>query len=249
MAASRAGTALAKVLGIDLEVSTRHQTRELHEHVTDAISPYEPYYEQDPTVNEWLLEHVPTRDASARYVKSLFPFTKWILRYNTRWLVSDAIAGVTLGLVVIPQAMAYALLARLSPEYGLYTSFTGAALYWIFGTSKDIAIGATAVVSLLVGKVSARVLEEHPGEFRPEEISKTLAFLAGAVLLVFGLLRLDWVVEFIPHVAISAFVTAAAITITLSQVPSLLGIDGVDSRAAAYRVFIDTARGLPPASE
>ncbi|KAK6220157.1 sulfate permease 2 [Colletotrichum tabaci] len=247
MAASKAGTALAKVLGIDLEASTRHQTRELHEHVTDAISPYEPYYEQDPTVNEWLLEHVPTRDASARYVKSLFPFTKWILRYNTRWLVSDAIAGVTLGLVVIPQAMAYALLARLSPEYGLYTSFTGAALYWIFGTSKDIAIGATAVVSLLVGKVSARVLEEHPGEFRPEEISKTLAFLAGAVLLVFGLLRLDWVVEFIPHVAISAFVTAAAITITLSQVPSLLGIDGVDSRAAAYRVFIDTARGLPRA--
>ncbi|KAJ0269245.1 hypothetical protein COL940_012632 [Colletotrichum noveboracense] len=141
--------------------------------------------------------------------------------------------------------MAYALLARLSPEYGLYTSFTGAALYWLFGTSKDIAIGATAVVSLLVGKVSAKVLEEHPGEFAPEEISKTLAFLAGAVLLVFGLLRLDWIIEFIPHVAISAFVTGAAITITLSQIPSLLGIDGVNSKAAAYRVFIDTARGLP----
>ncbi|KAJ0158610.1 Sulfate permease 2 [Colletotrichum tanaceti] len=245
----KAGAALglARVLGIDLEASTRHQTRELHEHVAGAIAPYEPYYEQDPTVNEWLLEHVPTRDASARYVKSLFPFAKWILRYNTRWLVSDAIAGVTLGLVVVPQAMAYALLAGLSPEYGLYTSFTGAALYWIFGTSKDIAIGATAVVSLLVGKVSARVLEEHPGEFRPEEISKTLAFLAGAVLLALGLLRLDWIVEFIPHVAISAFVTAAAITITLSQVPALLGIDGVDSRAAAYRVFVDTARGLPRA--
>ncbi|CAI0641646.1 unnamed protein product [Colletotrichum noveboracense] len=236
MAASKAGSLVAKVLGIDLEASTRHQTRELHEHVTNDISPYEPYYEEDPTVKEWLLEHVPTKDGSVRYVKSLFPFTRWILRYNTR---------VTLGLVVIPQAMAYALLARLSPEYGLYTSFTGAALYWLFGTSKDIAIGATAVVSLLVGKVSAKVLEEHPGEFAPEEISKTLAFLAGAVLLVFGLLRLDWIIEFIPHVAISAFVTGAAITITLSQIPSLLGIDGVNSKAAAYRVFIDTARGLP----
>ncbi|KAK1714233.1 sulfate permease [Colletotrichum lupini] len=245
MAASKAGAFLAKILGIDLEASTRHQTQELHDHVVNAISPYEPYYEEDPTVKEWLLEQVPTKEGSARYVKSLFPFTKWILRYNTRWLISDAIAGVTLGLVVIPQAMAYALLARLSPEYGLYTSFTGAALYWIFGTSKDIAIGATAVVSLLVGKVSAKVLEEHPGEFQPEEISKTLAFLAGAVLLVFGLLRLDWIIEFIPHVAISAFVTGAAITITLSQIPSLLGIDGVNSKEAAYRVFINTARGLP----
>ncbi|GKT85703.1 LOW QUALITY PROTEIN: sulfate permease 2 [Colletotrichum tofieldiae] len=213
MTTSQVGTALAKILGIDLKASTRHQTQELHEHIAETISPHEPYYEEDPTVKEWLLEHVPTKSGSARYVRSLFPFTTWILRYNTRWLVSDAIA----------------------------------ALYWIFGTSKDIAIGATAVVSLLVGKVSAKVLEEHPGEFQPEEISKTLAFLAGAVLLVFGLLRLDWVIEFIPHVAISAFVTGAAITITLSQVPSLLGIDGVNSKAAAYRVFIDTAQGLPRA--
>ncbi|KAK2026582.1 sulfate permease [Colletotrichum zoysiae] len=245
MAAGKAGAVLAKVLGIDIEASTRHQTKELRERVAKTISPHEPYYEEDPTVKEWLLEHVPTREGSARYVKSLFPFTTWILRYNTRWLVSDTIAGVTLGLVAIPQAVAYALLARLSPEYGLYTSFTGAALYWIFGTSKDMAIGATAVISLLVGKVTARVLEEHPGEFQPEEVSKTLAFLSGAVLLAFGLLRLDWVVEFIPHVAISAFVTAAAITITLSQIPSLLGIDGVNSKAAAYRVFVDTVRGLP----
>ncbi|KAK1984724.1 sulfate permease [Colletotrichum cereale] len=256
MAAGRAGAVLARILAIDLEASTRHQTKELHEHLAKAVSPHEPYYEEDPTVREWLLDHVPTKEGSARYAKSLFPFATWIVRYNTRWLISDAIAGLTLGLVAIPQAMAYALLARLSPEYGLYTSFTGAALYWIFGTSKDMAIGvvtahpndelqATAVVSLLVGKVSAKVLEEHPGEFQPEEISKTLAFLSGAVLLVFGLLRLDWVIEFIPHVAISAFVTAAAITITLSQIPSLLGIDGVNSKAAAYRVFIDTARGLP----
>ncbi|KAK2055542.1 sulfate permease [Colletotrichum caudatum] len=245
MAAGKAGAVLAKILGIDLEASARHRTRELHEHAAETISPHEPYYEEDPTVREWLLEHVPTKEGSARYVKSLFPFTTWILRYNTRWLMSDAIAGVTLGLVAIPQAVAYALLARLSPEYGLYTSFTGAALYWIFGTSKDMAVGATAVISLLVGKVTAKVLEEHPGEFRPEEVSKTLAFLSGAVLLALGLLRLDWVVEFIPHVAISAFVTAAAITITLGQVPSLLGIDGVNSKAAAYRVFVDTVRGLP----
>lgn len=93
MAASKAGAVLAKILGIDLETSTRHQTQELHDHVVNAISPYEPYYEEDPTVKEWLLEQVPTKQGSSRYVKSLFPFTKWILRYNTRWLISDAIAG------------------------------------------------------------------------------------------------------------------------------------------------------------
>lgn len=92
-ALSRAGSLAAKVLGIDLEASTRHQTQQLHDHLARSISPHEPYYEEDPTVTEWLLEHVPTKDGSVRYVKSLFPFTRWIFRYNTRWLVSDAIAG------------------------------------------------------------------------------------------------------------------------------------------------------------
>ena len=67
----------------------------------------------------------------------------WVPRYNLRWLLGDGIAGVTVGLVVIPQAMAYAQLAGLSPDFGLYTSFVGAASYWLFGTSKDVVIGVT----------------------------------------------------------------------------------------------------------
>lgn len=155
--------------------------------------------------------------------------------------------GVTLGLVVIPQAMAYALLAGLGPEYGLYTSFTGAALYWLFGTSKDVAIGATAVVSLLVGKTVNEVLEQQPEQhYTQEQVARTHAFLAGCVLLVFGLLRLDWLIEFIPHVAIAAFVTGAAFTISLSQIPALLGVQAeVNSKNAPYRVFVDTCRALP----
>ncbi|KXJ85931.1 sulfate transporter family-domain-containing protein [Microdochium bolleyi] len=176
---------------------------------------------------------------------SFFPFAGWIRRYNTRWLVGDLVAGITLGLVVVPQALSYALLANLSPEYGLYTSFTGAMLYWLFGTSKDIAIGATAVVSLLVGKTGDKVIAEHGNEFSREQIAKTQAFLAGCVLLLFGLFRLDWIIEFIPHVAISAFVTGAAITITLSQAPTLLGITGINSKGPAYEVFINVCKGLP----
>jgi sodium-independent sulfate anion transporter 11 len=88
-------------------------------------------------------ELAPTRAAAVNYVQSLFPSSSWVLRYSARWLLGDFIAGLTIGLVVVPQALAYALLAELPPAYGLYTSFTGAALYWLFGTSKDIVIGVS----------------------------------------------------------------------------------------------------------
>jgi hypothetical protein len=105
-----------------------------------AIDPYE---EPEPTVGEWLRSLVPAKGSPLRYVRSIFLFAQWLPRYNLTWLLGDSVAGLTVGFVVIPQAMAYALLADLSPEYGLYTSFVGAALYWVFGTSKDIVIGVS----------------------------------------------------------------------------------------------------------
>ncbi|KAK8053374.1 sulfate permease [Apiospora saccharicola] len=238
------GKLIRKTLDIDSEA---HQHRDTITSEEQAAAPFEVYLEEEPTVGGWLRHHLPTKHHVVPYIASFFPFTKWIGRYNTRWLLADAIAGITLGLVVIPQAMAYALLVGLSPEYGLYTSFTGAALYWLFGTSKDVAIGATAVVSLLVGKTVDEVLEQQPEQnFTREQVARTHAFLAGCVLLVFGLLRLDWLIEFIPHVAIAAFVTGAAFTISLSQVPALLGVEAeVNSKNAPYRVFVDTCRALP----
>lgn len=101
----------------------------------------EAYHEQEPTVAEWFRSLVPDRHGAAEYIHDLFPSAQWMTRYNWRWFLGDSIAGLTVALVVVPQAMAYALLANLSPEYGLYTSFTGAATYWLFGTSKDIVIG------------------------------------------------------------------------------------------------------------
>jgi hypothetical protein len=102
-----------------------------------------PFFEAEPTVAEELRQCIPTADGTLRYLKSLFPCFGWLPRYNWRWLVGDSIAGLTVGLVVIPQAMAYALLATLPPDFGLYTSFAGAATYWLFGTSKDIVIGVS----------------------------------------------------------------------------------------------------------
>ncbi|KAL2265084.1 hypothetical protein VTJ83DRAFT_7594 [Remersonia thermophila] len=203
------------------------------------------YTEPEPTVGGWLRSLIPTPQSAVRYVRSVFLFTQWLPRYNWTWLIGDSIAGLTVGFVVIPQAMAYALLAKLSPEYGLYTSFVGAAIYWVFGTSKDIVIGTTAVGSLLVGSVVVAVQEEHPGTYTNEAIAKVLSAVSGMILLAIGLLRLGWIIEFIPYISISAFVTAAAITIMATQFPTLMGITGVNTREATYQVIIESLKGLP----
>jgi sodium-independent sulfate anion transporter 11 len=106
--------------------------------------------------------------------------------------------------VVIPQGMAYALLAQLPAEYGLYTSFVGFILYWAFATSKDITIGTVAVMSTIVGNIVVKVRKEHP-EMTAPDIARALSVIAGAVLLFIGLTRLGRIVELIPLVAITSF--------------------------------------------
>src|SRR4051794_11562337 len=107
------------------------------------------FVENEPTVLQTLKDLIPTSASTYRYLRALFPCIGWIPRYNFQWLLGDCIAGITVALVVIPQAMAYALLATLSPDFGLYTSFAGAATYWLFGTSKDIVIGVGISLGLM----------------------------------------------------------------------------------------------------
>ncbi|OTA97857.1 hypothetical protein M434DRAFT_64974 [Hypoxylon sp. CO27-5] len=249
MVASKILHTLARGLGIDVNAHKRTVPDNLVQQSAELISPFEPFVEEPPTVKGWILNQGISRRGVLSYCIGLFPFVSWIRQYKPRWLFADVIAGCTLALVVIPQGLSYALLAGLSPEYGLYgmfrysTTFSGASLYWIFGTSKEVAVGATAVVSLLVGKATSNIIDMHLG-FTREEIATTHAFLAGCIFLLMGLLKLGWAVEFIPHVATSAFVTAAAITIALGQVPTLLGISGIYTRGPSYQVFVDTCKGL-----
>ncbi|PNY28327.1 Sulfate permease 2 [Tolypocladium capitatum] len=232
------------LLGIDVDERYSRLPQDLDSRARRVLDPADVYLEDEPSVVEWLKELAPTSAGARRYVKALFPAASWIRRYNIRWLAGDIIAGTTIGLVVVPQALAYASLAHLPPAFGLYTSFTGAVLYWLFGTSKDIVIGTTAVGSLLVGQVVTRVADAAPNLYRPEQTAHALSLLVGAVLLFFGLLRLGWIVEFIPYIPISAFITSAGITIMSSQFPAALGIN-VNTREAPYRVVINTLRGLP----
>jgi sodium-independent sulfate anion transporter 11 len=143
--AARVGNFItSKVLGIDVNERYSREPADLDRRAYEILEPADIYLEQEPSVAEWMKELAPTRDGAANYIQGLFPSASWIRRYSRRWFLGDAIAGLTIGLVVVPQAMAYAILAQLTPAYGLYTSFTGAVLYWVFGTSKDIVIGVSA---------------------------------------------------------------------------------------------------------
>ena len=116
--------------------------------------------------------------------------------------------------------MAYALLAKLPAEYGLYTSFVGFILYWAFATSKDITIGTVAVMSTIVGNIIIKIQKHHP-KMQAVDIARALSVIAGSVLLAIGLTRLGRVVELIPLVVITSFMTGAAINIGVGQAQHL----------------------------
>ncbi|GME45235.1 sulfate permease II [Neofusicoccum parvum] len=235
------GRALAKPLGIDVD----YRDEPKFDDNTDTLSgsTVELFYEDEPTAKEYLSRFKPTTSGLLRYIRSLFPFWSWIFHYNLQWLTGDVVAGLTVGFVVIPQGMAYASLAELTPEYGLYTSFVGFLLYWAFATSKDITIGTVAIMSTIVGNVVVKVQEQHP-DIPSEQIARGLSLVSGAILLFIGLIRAGWLVEFIPLVAINAFTTGAAISIASGQVPAMMGIRGINTRGATYLILIDILKNL-----
>ncbi|KAF5391310.1 hypothetical protein D9757_002089 [Collybiopsis confluens] len=198
------------------------------------------------SVKDWLLPFTqnPVQHV-INYFYRLFPIIGWISRYNLGWLTGDLIAGFTVGIVVVPQSMSYAQIATLPVQYGLYSSFIGTLIYCFFATSKDVSIGPVAVMSLTVSQIIAHVDEAHPGKWEGPEIATTVAFISGFVVLGIGLLRLGWLVEFIPAPAVSGFMTGSAINIAAGQVPGLMGISGFNTRAATYQVIINTLKGLP----
>ncbi|KAF2442254.1 sulfate permease-like protein [Karstenula rhodostoma CBS 690.94] len=235
---------LAKVLGIDLHY--RHETGS--ERVTRGESVFsigsaDTYVEQEPTAWEWICDITPNGQSLKRYFISLFPFLRWITRYNTQWLIGDLVAGITVGAVVVPQSMAYAKLAELKPEFGLYSSFMGVLLYWFFATSKDITIGPVAVLSTVTGNVVTKAQAKAP-DIPADIIASSLAIISGSIVLFLGLSRLGWLVDFITLPAISAFMTGSALSIAAGQIPGMMGITGFSTRDATYNVVINTLKHL-----
>lgn len=139
------GHGLARGLGIKLDYRNPMAAPK----VTRGESAYsvqsaDNYAEEEPHAIDWIQEVIPTSHDVANYFIRLFPFLKWIHRYNLQWALGDLIAGITIGAVIVPQSMSYAKLAELPPQYGLYSSFMGAVIYWLFATSKDVNIGVSS---------------------------------------------------------------------------------------------------------
>lgn len=196
---------------------------------------------------DWLGEiFADPKGKAVNYFDALFPFTKWILSYNSQWAIGDIIAGITVGLVLVPQSMSYAKIATVDAEYGLYSSFIGVMIYALFATSKDVTIGPVAVMSLQTANVIRDVTAKTGTLYSNEVIASALAFMCGVICLGIGLLRVGWIIEFIPTPAVSGFMTGSAITIAVGQVPKLMGIPNIVTNGpACYRIVINTLKGLP----
>ncbi|MCG3268157.1 SulP family inorganic anion transporter [Yoonia sp. I 8.24] len=155
----------------------------------------------------------------ARYL----PILTWGKDYTRETLSNDLIAAVIVTIMLIPQSLAYALLAGLPPEAGLYASIAPIILYTVFGTSRVLAVGPVAVVSLMTAAALSNIVEQGTMGYAVAALS--LAALSGIMLLVMGLFRMGFVANFLSHPVISGFITASGIIIAASQLKHILGID------------------------
>jgi len=156
-------------------------------------------------------------------LKRYFPIFDWLPRYQKQWLSGDLSAGITVGIMLIPQGMAYAMIAGLPPVFGLYAALVPQIVYALMGTSRQLAVGPVAMDSLLVasglGALALSGIEEYIA------MALFLALFMGGIQLLFGLLKMGFLVNFLSKPVISGFTSAAAIIIGLSQLKHLLGTD------------------------
>lgn len=155
-------------------------------------------------------------------MQKLIPSIQWIKGYNTANLRGDVIAGLTVGVMLIPQGMAYAMLAGLPPIYGLYSSIVPLIVYALFGTSRQLAVGPVAMVSLLVASGVGLIAEGGTSDYIAAAI--LLAFMVGAIQFLLGAFRLGFLVNLLSHPVIAGFTSGAAILIAVSQLKHLFGI-------------------------
>ena len=162
---------------------------------------------------------------SAKSLARYFPILQWGRTYDRQALSGDLMAAVIVTIMLIPQSLAYALLAGLPPEAGLYASIAPILLYAIFGTSRALAVGPVAVVSLMTAAAIGSVAEQ--GTMGYAVAALTLAGLSGVILLAMGLFRLGFLANFLSHPVIAGFITASGILIATSQIKHILGISAV----------------------
>lgn len=151
------------------------------------------------------------------------PILQWLRVYNRSTFTSDLVAALIVTIMLIPQSLAYALLAGLPAEVGLYASILPLVAYAIFGTSRTLAVGPVAVVSLMTAAAVGNLALQGTAEYLAA--ATALAFISGGILILMGLMRLGILANFLSHPVISGFITASGIIIAASQLKHILGVD------------------------
>ncbi|XP_056380777.1 solute carrier family 26 member 6-like isoform X1 [Hyla sarda] len=182
---------------------------------------------------------------SGTIVKSLLlkfiPILNWLPRYPVKeWLLGDMISGLSVGIIQLPQGLAYALLAGVPPVFGLYSSFYPVVIYTIFGTSRHISPGTFAVISVMVGSVTeslapsdnymmpgndSMILDTVARDADRVQVASALTLLVGIFQILFGLVQVGFVVTYLSEPLVRGYTSAAAIHVTLSQLKSILGVE------------------------
>ncbi|XP_075407496.1 solute carrier family 26 member 10-like isoform X2 [Tenrec ecaudatus] len=197
-----------------------------------------------------------------RMLLARLPPLRWLPGYRWRaWLLGDAVAGVTVGVVHVPQGMAFALLSSVPPVFGLYTSFFPVLIYTLLGTGRHLSTGTFAVLSLMTGSAVERLVPEAPGgnlsALEREQLdaqrvgaAAALAFGSGALMLGMFLLQLGVLSTFLSEPVVKALTSGAALHVLVSQLPSLLGLP-LPRQIGCFTIFKTLAvvlRALPRSS-
>lgn len=174
-------------------------------------------------------------------LKRYLPILTWLPHYNRRLGSADVLAGLIVTVMVIPQSLAYAVLAGLPAVVGLYASLLPAMIYVLLGTSRTLAVGPVAIIALMTGAVLADIAT--PGTPEYLQAALALSLLSGVMLLLMGMLRMGFIANFLSHPVIGGFLSAAGVLIMASQAGYLLGVE-LNTRELLPRLA-ELAQGLP----
>lgn len=155
-------------------------------------------------------------------IKKYLPILEWLPSYRPATLNQDLLAAVIVTVMLVPQSLAYAMLAGVPAEVGLYASIAPLLIYALFGTSRTLSVGPVAVVALMTATTAGSLVAPESGAYLSTVIM--LTFISGVLLTLLGLFRLGFLANLLSHPVISGFITASAILITLSQLKHLLGV-------------------------
>lgn len=174
--------------------------------------------------------------------KKLVPAFDWLPNYNRSDFSGDLSAGLIVAIMLIPQGMAYAMLAGLDPVIGLYASTIPLIIYALFGTSRQLAVGPVAMVSLLVLSGVSTLAE--PGSSEYVSLVLLLMLMVGLIQLLLGVLKLGFLVNFLSHAVISGFTSAAAIIIGLSQLKDLTGVTYESGKSEVFLLILESVKRI-----